>query len=170
MPSESARVTSAAEARFRIAAPNSQPRVVKVVALDRPSEALVQRLSQRTWSRALFFTAASFGAVPAAGAPFSMQTWLKDIAGRTHDLMQEVKSADLVVMIATAGEKAEAASLIGDACRLSGVMTTALILGSASQPDAVLSRSLALLRPHAVMLVIASAEEYIDDMLTALRA
>ena len=46
MQSESARVASAAEARFRIDAPNSRPRAVKVIALDRESEAVVKRLAQ----------------------------------------------------------------------------------------------------------------------------
>ena len=46
MISESARVTTAAEARFRINKPNSQPRVVHVVALDRPSEAVVVTLAR----------------------------------------------------------------------------------------------------------------------------
>jgi hypothetical protein len=41
MQSESARMSSAAEARFRIDAPNSKPRAVKVIALDRPSERVV---------------------------------------------------------------------------------------------------------------------------------
>ena len=34
MDSESARMSSAAEARFRVDYPNSKPRVVKVVALE----------------------------------------------------------------------------------------------------------------------------------------
>ena len=34
MLSESARMSSAVEARFRVQAPNSLPRVVKIVALD----------------------------------------------------------------------------------------------------------------------------------------
>ena len=34
MDSESARMSSAAEARYRIDYPNSKPRVIKVVALD----------------------------------------------------------------------------------------------------------------------------------------
>jgi hypothetical protein len=72
--------------------------------------------------------------------------------------------------VATAGENAQAASLIGDACAAKRVMTTALILGSAQQSDAALSKTLAHLRPYAQMVVIASAEEYIFDMLTALRA
>jgi precorrin-6B methylase 2 len=49
-------------------------------------------------------------------------------------------------------------------------MTTALILGGSSSSDEVLSKMLAQLRPHAMMLVISSADEYIKDMLTALRA
>ena len=42
MLSESARMSSAAEAKFRIAAPNSRPRAVKVIALDAASERVVK--------------------------------------------------------------------------------------------------------------------------------
>ena len=49
-------------------------------------------------------------------------------------------------------------------------MTTALIIGTASSSDEALSKMLAQLRLHAMMLVISSADEYIKDMLTALRA
>jgi hypothetical protein len=42
MDSESARMSSAAEAKFRIDKPNSQPRAVKVIALDGPSERIVK--------------------------------------------------------------------------------------------------------------------------------
>jgi hypothetical protein len=49
-------------------------------------------------------------------------------------------------------------------------MTTALIIGSATQTDAALAATLAHLRPYAQMLVIASDDDYIKDMLTALRA
>jgi len=44
MQTESARMSSAAEARFRIDYPNSEPRVVKVVALDHASERVVNEL------------------------------------------------------------------------------------------------------------------------------
>ena len=40
---------------------------------------------------------------------------LKDLAGRTKDLFDEINTADLVVMIAGAGEDAHAASIIGEA-------------------------------------------------------
>jgi hypothetical protein len=84
--------------------------------------------------------------------------------------MDEVATADLVVMVATAGENAQAASLIGEACSLKRVMTTALVVGNATTSDDVLAKSLAHLRPWSLMVVIASAEDYIADMLTALRA
>jgi hypothetical protein len=170
MESESARMSSAAEAKFRIDAPNSLPRAVKVIALDAPSERVVKDLARAHWNRATFLTATAFASAPRKDERFSMQGWLNDLAGRTKDLIAEVDSADLVVMVATAGENAGAAAIIGEACHVKRVMTTALILGSASTSDEALSKMLAQLRPHVMMLVISSADEYIEDMLTALRA
>lgn len=168
MQSESARATTAAESRYRIDAPNSQPRSVMVVALDRPSESVVKRLAQLPWTRASFFTASAFAsAKPQSGAGFSMQGWLSDLAGRTKDLVDEVAAADLVVMMASAGEDAQAASLIGEACQLRHVMTTALVLGGSQTAGEATS---AQLRPFANMLVVAASDDYIVDMLTALRA
>src|SRR5262249_318880 len=63
-----------------------------------------------------------------------------------------------------------AAAIIGEACSAKHVMTTALVLGSQAGSDEALSKTLAQLRPHAMMVVIANADEYIEDMLTALRA
>jgi hypothetical protein len=169
MLSESARVTSAAEARFRINEPNSKPRHVKVISLDGVSGVVVKHLAQLRWNNASFFTASAFASEP-PGHGFSMPGWLSDLAGRAKDLIDEVSSADLVVMVTTAGENAQAATLIGEACSLKRVDTTGLILGGASATDAMLSKTLAQLRPWSLMLVIASGEDYIEDMLTALRA
>ncbi len=169
MLSESARMNTAAEALFRIDAPNSKPRAVTVVALDRRSEAAIKQLSESQWSNATFLTASSFDSTLRQEA-FSVSGWLSDLAGRTKNLVDEVGSADLVVMVATAGEDAKAAVIIGDACLAKRVMITVLILGSEAQSDEALARSLAALRPYAGMLVIASSDDYIADMLVALRA
>jgi hypothetical protein len=169
MLSESARMSSAAEARFRIDAPNSKPRHVKVIALDAASEAVVKHLAEHRWNNASFFTAPTFAGAP-AGRGFSMRGWLSDLAGRTKDLIDELDSADLVVMVATAGENAEAAALIGEACSVKRVNTTGFILGGAHATDQMLSKTLSHLRPWSLMLVIATREDYIEDMLTALRA
>jgi hypothetical protein len=168
MESESARMSSAAEARFRIDAPNSRPRAVKVIALDHPSERVVKALERRNWNSATFFTASAFGSTPRRGESFA--GWLSDLAGRTKNLIEEVDGADLVVMVAAAGESAQAASIIGEACSVKRVMTTALVIGGAHISDEALSKTLSHLRPWSLMLVIASAEDYIADMLTALRA
>ena len=45
--SESARVTTAQEARFRIQYPNSKPRAVKVIALDAEAARLVHDISKQ---------------------------------------------------------------------------------------------------------------------------
>jgi hypothetical protein len=169
MQTESARMSSRAEARFRIDAPNSKPRHVKIVALDGTSEAVVASLARHRWNNASFFTASAFaGAPPERG--FSMQGWLADLTGRTRDLMSEIDSADLVVMVAAAGENAQAAALIGEACSLRRVNTTGLILTGPSATDDLLSKTLAQLRPWSLMLVIAEGEDYVGDMLLALRA
>ena len=107
MLSESARMSSAAEAAFRVQAPNSMPRTVKVIGLDAASEDVVRRLAASSWNQATFYTAATF----------------------TRNLRDEVATADLVVMVATPGGGASAASLIGEACSQKRVMTTALIVG-----------------------------------------
>ena len=168
MQSESARMSSAAEARYRIDAPNSKPRSVKVIALDTPSERVIKELSQRQWNRASFFTASAFGGAPKQGESFS--GWLSDLAGRTKALVEEVASADLVVMVSSAGTSAQAAAVIGEACAVRKVMTMALIIGSEERSNDELSKTLASLRPYAQMVVIASGDEYIEEMLAALRA
>ncbi|HEX8809561.1 MAG TPA: hypothetical protein VF760_11265, partial [Xanthobacteraceae bacterium] len=103
MDSESARMSSAAEARFRIDYPNSKPRVVKVVALDAASERVVKRVAQQGWQRATFFTSIKFEGAARSCESWSMQAWLSDLAGRTKALVEEVAVADLVVMVSSAG-------------------------------------------------------------------
>jgi hypothetical protein len=170
MLSESARMTTAEQAKFRINAPNSRPRAIKVIALDKRSEEVVKKLAKAKWNKASFFASVHFDSPPQAGADWSMKAWLNDIAGRTIKMMDEINTADLVVMVATAGQKAEAASVIGEACAAKRVQTTAMILDRKTASDAALSDTLLHLRPYASMLVVADDEDYIENMLIALRA
>jgi hypothetical protein len=167
-------MSSAAEARFRVDYPNSEPRVVKIVALDAISEGVIKRAAQHHWQRASFFASLKFEGEDSGGGlssnASSMQAWLSDLAGRTKALMDEVSSADLVVMVSSGGRGAEAASVIGEACAARKVMTTALIIGSERSSDEELGKTLAALRPYASMLVIATGDEYVEEMLAALHA
>jgi hypothetical protein len=169
MLSETARATAASEARYRVGKPNSQPRSVKIIALDPASEKVVLHLAQLAWSRASFLTASAFTGAAHAQSAFDMQGWLNDLAGRTKNLLEEIAQADLVVMIASGGAQTPAAAIIGEACRSHKVMTTALVL-NAAQSEAQANKTLAQLRPYATMLVAAHSESYIEDMLVALRA
>jgi hypothetical protein len=167
MLSESARMTSAAEARFRVQAANSTPRAIKVIAMDATSDDVVKGLAARPWHHTMFFTASAISG-ETSGARRS--AWLTDLGGGTADLIDEVDRADLVVMVASPGGHANKASLIGEACSHRRVMTTALVVHAGSGSDEELARTLAQLRPWSLMVVIANANDYIEDMLTALRA
>src|SRR5262249_60989022 len=93
-----------------------------------------------------------------------------DSAGGPRGWGEGGGTADLVVMVSSAGTIAQAAAVIGEACAVRKVMTMALIIGSEQRSNEELSKTLATLRPYASMLVIASGDEYIEEMLAALRA
>ncbi len=167
MLSESSRMSSAAEARFRVQAPNSRPREIAVIAVDTTSDRVVRRLAEGTWNHATFLTAAHITgmAAPEAGAGSLM-----NLTGGTADLADQVNRADLVVMVASPGGHANAVAMIGEACSRKRVMTTALVVSAATASDDEVARTLAQLRPWSLMVVIANADDYIEDMLMALRA
>lgn len=157
MVSESARMNSSAEARFRLNAPNSRPRAVTIVALDAAGRHAAAQLAP-AHPHAQFLTAVANGRS------------LADLEGRPQDLGETVRRTDLIVFIAGPGGDAHAAPVIGAACSDRRVMTTALIVGSRHATDADIARTLALVRPWSLMVVIADSVDYIDDMLSALRA
>lgn len=144
-------MNSAAEARFRVDAPNSRPRAVKVIALDARSEPVVDDLARRRWNGAAFFTAA-------------------DLVSDAKRLREAIDAADLVVMVATAGGHPPGVALIGEACSRRRVTTTGLIVCDEETSDEALSETLGRLRPWMLMLVVANSRDYIEDMLLALRA
>lgn len=167
MISESARATSAAEARFRLDAPNSWPRETRIVALDPAAERAMRSIADGPWIGARFLTLVA--TTPAGdgleGVPIDVT--LRDGEGREGRLADTLASADTVVMIATSSAGAKAAAVIGGACSARGIMATGLVVASA---DGDAERALRSLRPHAAMLVVASGAEYIPEMLSALRA
>lgn len=157
MPSESARMSSAAEARFRIQAPNSRPRAIKVIALDPGGADAVRRLANGGWRHATFFTVGRPGEI----------TSLDGTASAVDD---EIRTADLVVMVTSAEGRAHVAAEIGRACSDRRVNTTTLILDAIDASEEALSKTLAQVRPWSLMLVLAADEQYIADMMAALRA
>lgn len=170
MLTESVRMSSASEARFRLQAPNSEQREIKVIALDAPSEVLLRRLAGLSWNRATFLTASSFSSAPLDMPGAATDGWLMDLSGRPGNLMEEIGAADLVVMVAMPDGNAQAAAVIGEACSAMRVNTAAFISGATSSSEEAISKTLAQLRPWSLMVVVAKSEDYIEDMLVALRA
>ena len=169
--SESARVTTAHEAAFRVQYPNSSPRLIKVIALDKAAGVVVSELSTKSWNRAVFFSSLTLPtAADNVGTKENMQAWLRDVAGRASELVAEIDSADVVVVLASPGTDAAEASIIGEACRLRHKTMIGLILQSSGISEEVLSRTLTGMRPLATMLVVASGVDYIEEMLGAMRA
>jgi hypothetical protein len=171
MQSESARVTTAQEAKYRIQYPNSKRRSVKVIALDPASAEVIDELAKKEWNGATFFRALSFTSKNEPGTTDAgMSAWLNDLAGRTLDLVDEVATADFVVVVSAAGEDARSVSVIADACTAHHKTMVALVVPRDGSSEEDISSSMAHLRPFARMLVIAHDADYITAMLTALRA
>lgn len=145
-------MSTAAEARFRVPTAASSGRVVHVVALEPKMDSVVARLSSNIGASTRAFPSAY---VPGAGAP--------------EEHLDTVTAADLVVMVAADGGRADAAAAIGAVCSRKRVMTTALVLHPELADDAALSKTLAQVRPWALMVVVTSDHACLEDILGAFR-
>ncbi len=150
MRSESARMSSAAEARFRLPTPATVVRTMTISALDPASDDVVARLAEGSWTNARFFPASA-------------------VATRTARLLDDIANADLVVMVATGSADASAAAAIGQVCSDRRVHTATFVVGAGSVSDEALSRTLGQVRPWSLMVVIANADDYVEDILRSFR-
>ena len=89
--------------------------------------------------------------------------------GQIAEVVQAVPATDLVVMVTTAGADAHGAAIIGEACSDHQVMTTAVVVQKDASADAALSKTLAVVRPWSLMVVVASDNAYVDDILRSFR-
>jgi len=161
MLSESARMSSAAEARFRVQAGPSMSRALSVIALDPACDGLVARLATCSWNGVAFFPAAALRDAAQGG-----------IAGAAEDrigTLEEMAAADFVVMIASSGAETRGASAIGELCSLRRVTTTTLVVHTAPATDEALSKTLAQVRPWSLMVVVLSDESYVESILRSFR-
>jgi len=83
--------------------------------------------------------------------------------------MREVPAADFVVMVTTAGDDARAAAAIGDICSQRRITTATVVVRGPAASDAMLSKTLAQVRPWSLMVVVADDESYLDDLLKSFR-
>lgn len=168
-----AMAATAAEARFRINAVIVPTRHTRVVALDDGAVPVVQQVARQHWADARFFVydklapaVATNGHAGRAGANGEADVALRGIDGSAARLTDELEGADVAMMVATADDGAAAATAIGDACTMRGIMTAGLVLGNQQTAAAAVSA----LRPHARVLMVTADEQDVAEVLTALRA
>jgi len=169
LPSECARAATTEEAGFRVDYPNSRPRASRIVALDDRAAEIIGDLEAATWigARFLALVGRTKGVQGLDAIPPDLD--LRDATGAVTRLSEEIAGADVVVMIASPGEAAGEAGVIGKACAARGIMTTGIIVDSGARAGEV-EHTLTALRPNARMLVVVSDADYIPEMLKALRA
>ncbi|MGH3629795.1 MAG: hypothetical protein ACRDRL_20455 [Sciscionella sp.] len=156
--------TTAAEARYRVDAPIEGRRGARVVALDDGAATVVRRIAQQEWNGARFFTLAARTSAESRDVQADMT--LRHTDGHDSRLYEELAEADVAMMVATADCAGQAASVIGHACSRRGIMTAGVVLGDQYQvQDAV-----AVLRPHARVLLVTEDDKDVAEVLTALRA
>jgi hypothetical protein len=157
-----ASAATAAEARFRINGPAPKPRATRVVALDDEAHEVVRPFIDEPWRGVRFLRYRPTGAE---------HDLLDDLVLSTEDgdsapLSEELADADFMLMVATTGDGAAAASAIGTACSVRGIMTAALILGTSGSADAAVTA----LRPYARVLLVSRDGADVAEMLSAVGA
>lgn len=161
-----AKAATAAEARFRIDYPLAPSRATRVVALDDAAVAVVRRVAELPWATARFYTSDGLGAFPTGAGAAPDDLALRTAEGAEVVLRDELEGVDAAVMVAGSDGGAAAASSIGLACSLRGIMTAGLVLSDGAQ----VASALTALRPHARVLLVPGDEEDLVQLLTALRA
>jgi hypothetical protein len=160
--SSCAAAASAREARFRIDGPQPKARAARVVSLDRGAEEIVRPFVDQPWRGARFLTSRA----PAGAGDGLDDLVLDSVAGERLLLGEALAEADFVMMVATSGAGAGAASAIGMACTLRGIMTAGLILGDDGAADAAVQA----LRPHARVLLVSRDAADVAEILDAVGA
>jgi hypothetical protein len=163
-----ARAASAAEASFRVPYPNSRARASRIFALDEGAAAALRAITEEDWAGARFLTAAGRGGedptvVPIAG--FALQ----GPHGEPVQLADELAGADLVVLLAATGANGAAAEVIAREASARNIMTAGLALTDGLATSEV-EKVVNCLRPYTSVLAVASDNDFIAAMLTALRA
>ena len=163
-----ARAATAEEAQFRVPYPNSGRRASRIFALDQGAAEAMYAITEEPWNGAHFLTvSAGSDVVPDDTAAADLPLSHPD--GSPASLDEEIEGADVVVLISSDGSNAGAAEVVTREAYRRNIMTAGLAL-SRGQSKATVDSVVNLMRPFASVLVVASDDEYIPAMLTALRA
>ena len=126
--SSCARATTAAEMRYRIDRPIRGRTGARIIALD-DGRGRDRRTNLARSSGAMRGSSRSCRPVGDVGDGGSESVTLRDADGAASSLLAELEDADVVIMVATTESDAAAATIIGAACTVRGIMTAGLVIG-----------------------------------------
>jgi hypothetical protein len=155
---------SASEARFRIDRPVTSTRSARIIAVDEAAARFVRELAHEGWDEERFLTFVEAQPRVDEDGP-TPDALLEDARGDRRRLSDELRTADAIVMVASRGDAAEGASIVGDICLGQGVMTAGLVVA----PEADVDPAVRALRPNAMVLVVLEDRDDVTEILTALR-
>jgi cell division GTPase FtsZ len=153
---------AATDTRHRIAHPNSNPRMIKVVGIGAGGSASTAKLLSRGLRNVQVVDAPAGS--KAAASPEEM---LETIRAQGVDLAQSLKGADMLFMVAHAIDDVGIAPVIKHLGRQSNVLITGILIQDKQQSS---EATLEILRGASDMLIVASDDSYVVDMLEELGA
>ena len=163
--SESTRVTTAREARFRIGAPNSTVRTIVVVALDANDDEIAHYRAHHDNGAVQFLDAQAFGFPQRSDNAASLNPF--DERHCTQQIARQLTAAELIVVVGQEGVDPQLGERIGEFCKARGRLLTCLIR-RAPRGQAVVCKTTEALRPRSSMLVLVNGVGYLSDLLEAL--
>ncbi len=161
MLTQSERMTTAREAAFRINQPNSQQRKSIILGLDEDSRDIVGDLIGLEWNGARFYSVSE--------KTQDTSVDIEDRDGNAIALSEALDHADVVMMVATHDTDPERVKAVGEACFASGTMTSGFVLDDSGDLNRV-QATLSAVRPYVISLVVGSDEDFLIEVLRAIRA
>ncbi|SAL26866.1 hypothetical protein AWB74_01160 [Caballeronia arvi] len=141
------------EVRFRVRAPNSVPRRIRVIALT-DDDAEVRRCAERAHADVQFVYATELAALLQTEGTAALNAWLG--------------APDLVVIAGREGDDAHAGAVAAKAYRSRGVTVSGVVGPSLESRKHAFTAD--LLRPHCTMLILPVGAGYLEGLLAALGA
>jgi hypothetical protein len=154
------------EVRFRVRAPNSAPRRIRVIALTN-DDAEVRRCVERAYADVQFVRASELAALLQTEGTDAASI-LRRVDANTSALNAWLGTPDLVVIAGREGDDAQAGAVAAKAYRSRGVTVSGVV--GPSEHDDKPNATADLLRPHCTMLILPVSAGYLEDLLAALGA
>ena len=157
---------AAADTRHRIGYPNSKPRRIKLVGLGEEG----CRIARNVGTRGLQLVDIIETNALAGCGKVTSEAVIRSIASEGGEIHRALQDADMIFMVVSNADNVAFSAVIGQIGRQKCVPVTGIFLQDKEQDAAPGTASLDLLRKSTDMLVIASDESYLLEMLGELGA